>query len=49
MIRRERLTGRLDRTEAAQAIDDLNAWPGERFGHRLLLTGPGSCGTRPRL
>jgi hypothetical protein len=28
---------RLDRTEAAQAVEDLAAWPGERFGHRLLL------------
>ena len=37
VIRRERLRGRLDRTEAAQAIEDLAAWPGERFGHRLLL------------
>jgi len=31
------LRGRLDRTEAAQAVEDLEAWPGERFGHRLLL------------
>lgn len=37
VIRRERLRGRLDRTEAAQAIDDLEAWPAERFGHRPLL------------
>jgi predicted nucleic acid-binding protein len=37
VIRREHLQGRLDRTEAAQAIEDLEAWPGERFGHRLLL------------
>lgn len=36
-IRREHLRGRLDRTEAAQAVEDLEAWPGERFGHRLLL------------
>lgn len=36
-LRRERLRGRLDRTEADQAIEDLQAWPGERFGHRLLL------------
>jgi predicted nucleic acid-binding protein len=27
----------LDRTAATQAIEDLEAWPGERFGHRLLL------------
>ena len=37
VIRREHLLGRLDRTEATQAVDDLKAWPGERFGHRLLL------------
>lgn len=37
VIRREHLLGRLDRTEAAQAVEDLEAWPGERFGHRLLL------------
>lgn len=37
VIRREHLRGQLDRTEAAQAIEDLEAWPGERFGHRLLL------------
>ncbi|MGL5819476.1 MAG: type II toxin-antitoxin system VapC family toxin [Phycicoccus sp.] len=37
VIRREHLHGRLDRTEAAQAVDDLYAWPGERFGHRPLL------------
>ncbi len=38
VIRREHLRGRLDRTEAAQAVEDLEAWPGERFGHRLLLS-----------
>jgi len=37
VIRREHMLGRLDRTEATQAVDDLEAWPGERFGHRLLL------------
>ncbi len=37
VIRREHLAGRLDRTEATQAVEDLEAWPGERFGHRLLL------------
>ena len=36
-IRRERRLGRLDRTAADQAVEDLEAWPGERFGHRLLL------------
>lgn len=37
VLRREHLRGRLDRTAAAQAVEDLEAWPGERFGHRLLL------------
>jgi predicted nucleic acid-binding protein len=37
VIRREHLRGRLDRTEAAQAVEDLEDWPGERYGHRLLL------------
>jgi len=37
VIRREHLRGHLDRTEATQAVADLEAWPGERFGHRLLL------------
>ena len=37
VIRREHRRGRLDRTEAAQAVEDLESWPGERFGHRLLL------------
>jgi len=37
VIRREYLLGRLDRTEATQAVEDLEAWPGERVGHRLLL------------
>lgn len=37
VVRREHLRGRLDRTAATQAIEDLEAWPGERFGHRLLL------------
>jgi len=37
VIRREHLRGRLDRTEATQAVEDLESWPGERFGHRLLL------------
>jgi predicted nucleic acid-binding protein len=36
-LRREHLRGRLDRTAATQAVEDLAAWPGERFGHRLLL------------
>ena len=37
VIRRELLRGRLDRTAATQAIEDLENWPGERFGHRPLL------------
>lgn len=37
VIRREHRHGRLDRTAATQAVEDLEAWPGERFGHRLLL------------
>lgn len=37
VLRREYLRGRLERMEAAQAVDDLEAWPGERFGHRPLL------------
>lgn len=37
VIRRERRLGRLDQTAADQAVADLEAWPGERFGHRLLL------------
>jgi predicted nucleic acid-binding protein len=37
VIRRDHLLGRLDPTAANQAVDDLYAWPGERFGHRSLL------------
>ena len=37
VLRREHIRGRLDRTEAAQAVEDLESWPGERFGHRFLL------------
>lgn len=37
VVRRQHLLGRLDATAATQAIEDLAAWPGERFGHRLLL------------
>ncbi|MHB8435852.1 MAG: type II toxin-antitoxin system VapC family toxin [Acidimicrobiales bacterium] len=37
VIRREFLRGNLDRTGATQAVEDLETWPGERFGHRLLL------------
>lgn len=38
VIRREHLLARLDATAAAQAVDDLRAWPGERYGHRPLLS-----------
>jgi predicted nucleic acid-binding protein len=37
VVRREHLRGHLDRTAADQAIEDLETWPGERFGHRALL------------
>ncbi|HET9690072.1 MAG TPA: type II toxin-antitoxin system VapC family toxin [Acidimicrobiales bacterium] len=37
VIRREHLLGRIDRTAADQAIDELGEWPAERVGHRLLL------------
>ncbi|HET8620463.1 MAG TPA: type II toxin-antitoxin system VapC family toxin [Acidimicrobiales bacterium] len=37
VIRRAHLQGVLDATAAAQAVEDLAAWPGERFGHRSLL------------
>ena len=37
VIRRAHLRGRLDATAAAQAVEDLRQWPGERFGHRPLL------------
>jgi predicted nucleic acid-binding protein len=37
VIRDKHRAGRLDRTTAVQAIDDLGNWPGERFAHRMLL------------
>jgi len=37
VIRRQRLSGVLDATSSAQAVDDLAGWPGERYGHRSLL------------
>lgn len=37
VIRRDYLLGHLDETAAAQAVEDLRDWPGERFGHRALL------------
>ncbi|MGH3503470.1 MAG: type II toxin-antitoxin system VapC family toxin [Nocardioidaceae bacterium] len=38
VVRREHLRGRLDRTAAAQAVEELETWPGQRYGHRLLLS-----------
>lgn len=38
VIRRHHLDGALDGTAAAQAVEDLRAWPGQRFGHRGLLS-----------
>jgi predicted nucleic acid-binding protein len=37
IVRRDHRLGRLDATAAHQAVEDLRAWPGERFGHRSLL------------
>ena len=37
VIRRHHMLGHLDATAAAQAVDDLREWPGERVGHRALL------------
>jgi predicted nucleic acid-binding protein len=37
IVRRDSMLGRLDATAALQAIEDLRAWPGERFGHRSLV------------
>ncbi len=37
VIRRAYQQRHLDGTAAAQAVEDLHDWPGERFGHRLLL------------
>jgi predicted nucleic acid-binding protein len=38
IIRRDLSLGRLDRTAAGQAVEDLRDWPAERYGHRLLLS-----------
>jgi predicted nucleic acid-binding protein len=38
VIRRQHRLGHLDATAADQAVEDLASWPGERFGHRLLLS-----------
>lgn len=37
LIRRDRLAGTIDATRAELAVEDLAAWPGERYGHRALL------------
>jgi len=37
VLRRDHQLGRLDRTAAIQAVEELGDWPGERFGHRPLL------------
>lgn len=37
VIRAQYLRGRLDGTAAGQAVTDLRDWPGQRFGHRLLM------------
>lgn len=37
LIRRDQMTGRLDETSGALAVEDLRGWPGERYGHRALL------------
>lgn len=37
VVRRHHLAGLLDATAAAQAIDDLHDWPGQRVSHRPLL------------
>ncbi|MGH9277647.1 MAG: type II toxin-antitoxin system VapC family toxin, partial [Acidimicrobiales bacterium] len=34
---RDHQLGRLDDTAAAQAVEDLREWPGQRFGHQPLL------------
>lgn len=38
VIQTHHRAGALDRTAAAQAVEDLGAWPGERWSHRPLLT-----------
>ena len=37
VVQSEHRRGRLDGTAAAQAIEDLRTWPGERWSHRPLL------------
>jgi predicted nucleic acid-binding protein len=36
-VRRYFRLGRLDRTAAYRAVEELRDWPGERFGHGSLL------------
>lgn len=37
VIQKHHRTGSLDTTAAAQAVEDLGGWPGERWSHRPLL------------
>lgn len=37
LVRRDRLHGVLDDTASRLALAGLRDWPGERFGHQLLL------------
>lgn len=37
VIRRHHLTGHIDATTADLAVNGLAAWPGQRFGHQVLL------------
>ena len=37
VIQRAHRAGRMDATAASQALEDLRAWPGERWSHRPLL------------
>lgn len=37
VIRRDLMLGRLDRTAALQAVEDLRGFPVDRYGHRRLL------------
>lgn len=38
VIQAKHRQGALDATAAAQAVEDLASWPGERWSHRRLLT-----------
>lgn len=37
VIRAHRLAGKIDATAANQAVEDLRSWPGDRYGHTLLI------------